>query len=380
VSSQQGCRVGVASLLLLMRAALAAEPAPLAVVLSSTAPVYATGQVLGRAAIEVPDGASATFLLPSGQLVTVKGPYAGALAAQVPARTAGLAQLVVPGQDTSEIGGTRSIGAAAAEETLTFDPAAGGVFCITPSTRVRLARPADPAFRALELAHRASGATVTLDWGLAGVEPLAWPSALPLAGGTVTARSLSTHAERPIELRSVGRDGRNEASLAAALALAGCREQATARLERLRQAMVPLDVYLASDRGRYPVYHAGEPVELVIRTNRDAYLYCLLRDVRGEVRLLFPPRPGQGRVASDRTLILPGLWPGIGLRAEAGMKDSELRCIASERDLTGQLPQLAGAVGAVPLQQETVSALDVMTADPGQGQIVMTQLILRVED
>ena len=48
----------------------AAPPPPLAVVLASTAPGYATGQVLERAAVEIPDGASTTFLLPSGQAVT----------------------------------------------------------------------------------------------------------------------------------------------------------------------------------------------------------------------------------------------------------------------------------------------------------------------
>jgi hypothetical protein len=373
--------MAVAAILSLMPGVQAAEPTtPLAVVLASTAPGYATGQVLERAAVEVPDGASTTFLLPSGQAVTIKGPYAGALAAQAPTVRSSLAQLLAPGQDSSEIGGTRSLDEVPGEDTLTLDPAAGGTFCITRGTRVRLARPADPAFAALELRHHASGLAATLDWVGAGAEPLAWPSALPLEAGAVTARSVRTGAERPIEFRPVGSEGKSEAGRAAQLALAGCHAQAAAILGRLRQAMVPLDVYLASDRGRYPVYHAGEPVKLVIRTNRDAYLYCLLRDARGEMRLLFPPQPDQARIAGDRTLTLPGLWPAAALQAGAGLKDSEIRCIAAERDLAGLLPQLAGATGAVPLLEETVTALDAVTADPRQGQIVMTQLILRVED
>jgi hypothetical protein len=378
VSSLQRCRMAVAAILSFLPGAQAAEPSPLAVVLASTAPGYATGQVIERAAVEIPDGASTTFLLPSGQAVTIKGPYAGALAAQGTAARSGLAQLLAPGQDNSEIGGTRSLDEGQGEDTLTLDPGAGGTFCIGPETRVRLTRPADPAFVALELRHGPGGKAVTLDWPDGGA--LAWPATLPLEAGTVTVRSVSTGAERRIELRPVAREGRRETAWAAALALAGCRDQATAVLERLREAMVPLDVYLASDRGRYPVYHEGEAVELVIRTNRDAFLYCLLREVRGEMRLLFPPQPGQARLAGNRTLTLPGTSPAGALRAGAGLKDGEIRCIASERDLASQLPQLAGAAGAVPLLEETVTALDAVTADSRQGQIVMTQLILRVED
>jgi hypothetical protein len=364
-------------MLLFVPGARAAEPSPLAVVLASTAPGYATGQVIERAGVEIPDGASTTFLLPSGQAVTIKGPYAGALAVQgTPARS-GLAQLLAPGQDKSEIGGTRSLEEGQGEDALTLDPGADGTFCIGPKTRVRLARPADPAFAALELRHAASGKAATLDWPDGGA--LAWPSTLPLAGGTVTVRSVGTGAERRIELRPLVREGRRETAWAAQLALAGCREQAMAVLGRLGEAMVPLDVYLASDRGRYPVYHEGEAVDLVVRTNRDAFLYCLLRDVRGETRLLFPPQPGQARIAGNRTLALPATSPAAALRAGAGLKDGEVRCIASERDLAGQLPQLAGAAGAVPLLEETVTALDAVTADPRQGQIVMAQLILRVE-
>ena len=61
---------------------------PLAVVLASTAPGYAMGQVLAATEVAVPDGASTIFLLPSGQLITIKGPYSGLLTSQQPAAPA----------------------------------------------------------------------------------------------------------------------------------------------------------------------------------------------------------------------------------------------------------------------------------------------------
>jgi hypothetical protein len=351
--------------------AAAADPGTAAVVLASTAPGYMTGQVLTGGMVEVPDGASTVFLLSSGQAITIKGPYAGSLASRKPvAKRDSLAQLLAPGQDRSQIGGARSLGEARPGGRLILDPAQGGSFCLAPDTEVALARPADPAFDTVEL--RQAGRVVTLRWP----EPdqmLPWPPELPLAqGAAVTVRSARTGATRRLEFRSMGgAAGLSDTAHAAALALAGCSRQAEAALGRLRDAMVPLDLYLASDHGRYPVYRAGEPVRLMVQVNRDAYLYCMVRDTAGRMLPLFPPLPGQARVESRRALSLPG---------PVGGDASEIRCMASERDLAADLPQLARPALAEPLSEETITALDRAIADPRQGRIVMAQLILRVEE
>jgi hypothetical protein len=364
-------------MLSLLPALVVAEPAPLAVVLASTAPGYAMGDVLAEAVVEVPDGASSTFLLPSGQMVTVKGPYAGELAGQKRAASpGGLTQFLIPGQDSSEIGGSRSFEPGRTAGTLTLDPAAGGIFCVSPETAVMLAHPADPTFDRVELRQRSGGPAVRLDWPATG-EALAWPSALPLDTGIVTVTSRRTGAERQLQLRLVGRAGRSDAARAAALALAGCSRQAAAVLDRLRQAVVPLDLYLGSSRGRYPVYRTGEPVELVVQTNRDAFLYCMVRDARGQATLLFPPQASGAKLAGHRAMTLPGSPLAQPLLAGAELMDSEIRCIASERELAAALPQLAGPG---PLSEATIAALDEAVADPRQGRIVMAQLIVRVED
>src|SRR5689334_21078400 len=82
-----------------------------AVVIAATAPGYATGQQLGDGPIAVPDGASLVFLIETGQVVTVKGPYDGpppAPKADAAGRLGRLARL--GGTDQSQIGGTRSLG------------------------------------------------------------------------------------------------------------------------------------------------------------------------------------------------------------------------------------------------------------------------------
>ena len=355
--------------------ARAADEPPAVVVLASTAPGFAAGQLLGRAPLTVPDGASVTFLLASGQTVTVKGPYAGALANLAPKGGRGLADLFAGGPDRSEIGGTRSLAGTDAE--LTIDPAAGGIWCREPEGGLRLVRPADPTFDRMELREASSGRAVQLAWDQETTE-IAWPADLPTESGRLDATSLRTGAERQLQLRTVATAGRSDAARAASLALAGCGRQAAALIERLRGAMVPLDIYLASDRGRYPSYRAGELIELVVQTNHDAFLYCVLRDGKGQVLPLFPPQPARARVNHDAALRLPNAASPFALRAGPGLDGGEVRCIASEHDLADELPELAAANGPVPLTEAAVQALDEAMADPRQGRVVMAQMILRV--
>ena len=107
---------------------LAAEQ-PLAVVLASTAPGFAMGQVLTASDVAVPDGASTIFLLPSGQLITIKGPYSGLLTgpgADDP-RSRAWRSFWRPGRTEVEIGGSRSIELGSALDRLELDPAQDGI-------------------------------------------------------------------------------------------------------------------------------------------------------------------------------------------------------------------------------------------------------------
>lgn len=369
----------LASLLAALPAAapVRADTAAVAVVLASTAPGHATGQVLTDRRIEVPDGASATFLLANGQMMTVKGPYAGELASPKAGRAGGLGGLLVGGADRSEIGGTRSL-ARPAPVTLTIDPGTAGTYCLTDDVEPVLQHPADPAFADVELRDPASGRAVRIEW-VEGSGDIPWPAALPLSDATLDVTSLRSGAQRELVLRWLGGNPRSEAAKAAALAFAGCTRQAAGMLERLREVMVPLDIYLASDRGRYPVYRPGDLVELLVQTNRDAFVYCVVRDARGETVSLFPPRPTLARIDGHRPLRLPGSSLPFALRAGETLADGEVRCIASERDLAAELPQLASAGMAQPLSAAALEALDATITDPRQGRMVMAQLILRLE-
>ena len=151
-------------------------------------------------------------------------------------------------------------------------------------------------------------------------------------------------------------------------------------LNQLRDAVAPLDLYLDSSRGRYPTYHVGDQLEFVLQTNRDAYLYCMIRDRDGHLSPLFPWHSSQARIAGHQTLNLPGRSLLPALRASTELNGSEIRCFASERDLATELPLLAGASSGDPLPEDTAMALDRAIADSSRQRVVMAQLILRIEE
>ena len=225
-----------------------------------------------------------------------------------------------------------------------------------------LARPSDPSFDRINMRSVANGAVVKLDWEKNATEQLAWPTGLPLEPGSVQVISDHTGAKHWLEFRSWPISGSGDAARAAGLALAGCRLQATVALDQLSEAVAPLDLYLDSSRGRYPTYHAGEPVELVLQTNRDAYLYCMIRDRDGHLNPLFPLQSAQAEFVATIPSICSGRSLPTVMRARAELDGSEIRCFASERDLATELP-LAGAGSGAALPDEIVTALDQAIAD-----------------
>jgi hypothetical protein len=198
-----------------------------AVVVAATAPGYTAGQKLGTDPITVPDGATLVFLLKTGQVVTVRGPYEGpppAATGDAGNRFDRLTRL--GGTDQAEIGGTRSLSA-------------------------------------------------------------------------------------------IGNVTRN----------------------------LPLDLYLATDRGRHPVYRPGEPIRLVLQTNRDAHTYCWLKDTRRRVVPLFPSTAAEAQP----------LQGGLTLRA----------CLKIQaRDKTGYF--LSNAIPMAPAWPLLTSGSGFRQSDPEQ--------------
>jgi hypothetical protein len=355
-----------------------------AVVLASTAPGYGLGRVIpGDTVVTLPEGATATFLLASGQMLRITGPFEGALRSPG-AEPKDLSGLEVGGTEQVAIGGTRMIGGTADlvrnPATVAVDPSRSATWCLRPQDSVLLLRP--PGADVVELRDAASGAAVRADWP-AGAAERSWPPELPLADGTVIragVRAGDGDEAAELSFRMFGTGFGHDALWAANLALAGCTGQAQALLATLRDNTVPLDLYMTTDRGRYPTYGFGDPITLTVQTNRDAFLYCSIREPDGRTIILFPSRlSGGARVAGDRPLTLPGDRLPVQLRAGTPPGDNEIRCIAADRDVSDAIPPEFSAADFHPVPENAAIAMRrALDRVPGT-QLAEGRLIVRVK-
>jgi Domain of unknown function (DUF4384) len=143
---------------------------------------------------------------------------------------------------------------------------------------------------------------------------------------------------------------------------------------------VPLDLYLATDRGRRPVYRRGEPVRLVLQASRDARIYYWLDARHGRVVPLFPSRAEDtGPLPGGTTLRLPrdgGAGVAVGPQLDGG----KLRCLGAEAPLEPALVQ--GFLDAAGRPLSALLAERLTAALPPEGgstpAAVLAQLPIKV--
>lgn len=357
-----------------------------AVVVASTAPGYVQGQLVpDGAAVSVPDGANAMFLFANGRMLRVKGPFDGPLDRMPDASGWGGVGSLVGGERffQTDLGAARAVGSPlqkGEEQVFTLDPGRAGTQCVKSGGTVLLRKPGDPALVPATLREEGRGAAATLRWDKGATVP--WPRELPMAdGNSFSVAGADGRTRHTLTLRVIPADGQG-AELAMRLAGAGCAIQAAALLDPVRESVAPLNLYLSTDRGLYPTYRSGETVTLVLQTNRDAHVYCYLRNTRGQLTPIYPPGPSASSlVEGHHTLTLAGDRMPVPLRAaerEGNLSaDQDVRCFAAGRDLGADLPGRRDAFR--PLTDEAAARLERTLNSLKQTELVMAQVILRVE-
>jgi hypothetical protein len=342
-----------------------------AVVVSSTAPGLAQGQVVAdAAAVMLPDDATATFLLASGQILRLMGPYHGPVSVQ-PAN--GGAQLaLLDGHDLSALGGVRSSQAPRLDglrAPVRVDADNGGTYCVAADTPVTLMRKA-PSDDQLQLAG-SSGRTATVRWPDRSTEQ-PWPAGLP-TGGSYTL-TWNGQSPRSLTFRPVDNQDGNDAAMLARMVAGGCEAQVAPLLRQLGEQTSPLALWLGTERGRVPRYAPGEEMTLVVQANRDAHVYC------------FAPGPlglaGVSPSGLDSGFVIPGNIPVriSGRRLPGGPpqypgEQRQVRCWATTADIADRLPAQLAGLPADEAGRRVESAIDQLRA----VQSAEARLVLRVE-
>lgn len=347
-----------------------------AVVVASSAPGFVQGQLVADGqAVRLPDGANATLLFANGRMLRLRGPYDG-----VPGDMAdsAVSARAGPGDDRfmqSDLGAARALGNpldAALERALAIDPSVSGVQCVRAGSPPSLRRPVEPGLDRLLLQDVAGGRRAAVSWTKDGLAP--WPQALPLADGAdIGALRPDGTTVGTLHVRMVEAAG--GAALAVGMASAGCAGQIAAAMAALRDATVPLDLFLSADRSGGAAYRPGEDIRLLVQTDRDAHLYCYLRNARAQLIPIFPAGATMSaRVAGNVPLSLAG--DRMPLRAGDGPADLEVRCIAASRNLDDEMPGRAAAFR--PLTEEAAVQLDRAVSRLRETEVASAQLFLKV--
>jgi hypothetical protein len=354
-----------------------------AVLLSSTAPGYVPGMVITAGdRLALPEGASATLLFRSGQMLRIRGPFEGALSAAQgrSGETApGLAKaLQMRGVDAAVIGGTRAVSAARPRtlpDDVRVDPQRSGTYCLKPGDAVWISRPAGEG-GSYGLRH--GGNTRALQWS-AGASRIPWPDEVPIEDGdrfefVVGGTPRVTATFRIMEDRPA-----SEAAWVAEGILRGCRDQFDAALGRLSKDVVLPELWLTTDHGRTPVYHPGEPIRITVQSNTDGYLYCMLTEGAGRAVPVFPTGAAdEARIRGAVPVSIPGLRRNAELRAgPAGTE--QIRCWLADRDISAELPHGFFVRSAERLPERLAADLDGAFANVPGSRISKASLTLRVE-
>ncbi len=347
-----------------------------AVVVASSAPGYVQGQLVADGqAVRLPDGANATLLFANGRLLRLRGPYDGVPGEMADSAASARAGPVDDRFMQSDLGAARALGnplEAALERALAIDLSVPGTRCVRAGSPPTLRRPVDGGLDGMLLQDMAAGKRASISW--AGSASAPWPPGLPLTDGADFA------ALRPdgtpigtLHVRLV--DATAGPALAVGMASAGCTGQIGAAMAALRDATVPLGLFLSADQASAASYRPGEDIRLLVQTDRDAHLYCYLRNARAQLIPIFPAGASMSaHVAGNAPVSLSG--DRMPLRAGDGPADLEVRCIAASRNLDGEMPGRTDAFR--PLAEEAAVQLDRAVSRLRETEVASAQLVLKV--
>jgi hypothetical protein len=375
-----GARFAAAAAMALVSSAAVAEDA---VLLASTVPGYVPGMVVSaNDRLSVPDGASATLLFQSGEMLRLSGPFEGTLGQQQAkpgeSSVSMLADMFrLHGVDATVIGGTRSTGAARPGveiDDVEVDPHHSGTYCVESSTSVWITRPdGDSRIYAI----RRKGSSRTLGWP-AGAVRTEWPGDVPIEEGSQFEIATDGKAHATVTFHAMPSPLPSAPAAVAAGILLGCHDQFDTELARISRSMVRPELWMTSDRGRRPNYHPGDPVALTVVSGTDGYLYCVVARADGTTMPIFPAGAVDGaQIRGSMAVSIPGRRQPVGWQAATGVE--QIHCWLADRDITPELPHALLGPPTAHVPDQLAADLDGLFARIGGTRIESDVLTIKAE-
>lgn len=105
------------------------------------------------------------------------------------------------------------------------------------------------------------------------------------------------------------------------------------------------------------LFERGAPVDLVIQSNRDAHVYCYLRDENATIQRIYPNRFAKDSLLpASRRLELPGKQRFQIVANAKGVRET-VACFATDRDVLADLPAGAAGTDFTPLAVGSIAEL-----------------------
>lgn len=151
-------------------------------------------------------------------------------------------------------------------------------------------------------------------------------------------------------------------------------------VQSARREALPFDLQLSSDRGRRPVYAAGDQAHLIVQAARAGYLYCFHQAspaAGGGITKIFPnPYHANARVQGQSSVHIPDQSMNFMLKVYGPGGVEQVRCFALDRDVEATLPSVLMGRGLEPLAMPSLEDIaEIFRAAPAgvaEASLTMT--------
>ena len=120
----------------------------------------------------------------------------------------------------------------------------------------------------------------------------------------------------------------------------------------------PVGLTVLTERGPKPVYRPGEQLTLAVKVSRNAYLFCYYQDAQGKIARIYPNRfQPDAYIAGGKGFVIPATNSPFRILFDKAPSSEEVACLASDRELSLQLPKELKVADLAPLPVQSMQAL-----------------------
>jgi hypothetical protein len=142
----------------------------------------------------------------------------------------------------------------------------------------------------------------------------------------------------------------------------------------------PIEFDLSSDRGKDPVYRIGDKLNLLVRVNRPAWLYCYYLQTDNKLLRIIPNKfQREMRLQAGRAEVFPGETLPFALPFLPPDGIELVKCFATNRDVEGELPEGMGGYDFKPLPRSAEWRLLDIFRDLPDAQVSEASLIITLK-